>query len=122
MNRNTFKAGTWNVYCDICRQKKKADECRLQWDHQLACTDCWDRKHPELYPLPIPIDGLGVPDARPRPNSSNVYYHGVNEWTRIFSQPAFNGRVRWNQAHFKWNAGSSSDVGTGDPLTDIPLV
>lgn len=67
MDANYLKKGSYNVMCDQCGQKYKNDFCKLQWDNLFVCINCFDPKHPWLEPLPIPIDALPVPLARPRP-------------------------------------------------------
>jgi hypothetical protein len=121
MSANYYKKGSYNIICDRCRCKFKREDCQKEWNGLLVCKFCWDPKHPELTPIPAVIDGLPVPDARPRPTDTEVTYHGLNKWDYVISSPALNGRITWNAAHFKWNEGSSSDTGTGDLAEDFPL-
>lgn len=65
---NYLKKGSYNVICDQCGQKYKAEDTRMQWDGLRACVHCYDKKHPWLIPLPAVIDALPVPNSRPRPN------------------------------------------------------
>lgn len=68
MSANYLKEGSYNFICDTCGQKYKREDGKLQWDLLFTCYNCYDPKHPWLEPLPIPIDALPVPLARPRPN------------------------------------------------------
>ena len=67
-NANYLDKGNYNVICDRCGQKNKRDNCQKEWNGLLVCKRCWEPKHPWLVPLPVVVDGLPVPDARPRPS------------------------------------------------------
>jgi len=68
MDANHLVKGSYNVICDQCGQKYKREFCKVQWDNLFTCFHCYDKKHPWLEPLPIPVDALPVSIARPRPN------------------------------------------------------
>lgn len=82
MNSNYLAKGSYNVVCDQCGQKYKSHQCKLQWDGLFTCFNCFDPKHPWLEPLPIPIDALPVPLARPRPQDINEtpVYEDMGIW------------------------------------------
>lgn len=71
-NANYLRLGSYNFICDTCGQKKKREDGQKQWDGALVCKACWDPKHPWLIPLPAVVDGLPVPDARPRPSAIDI--------------------------------------------------
>jgi hypothetical protein len=98
MNNNYFSPGSWNIICDKCNQKKKSDDCRVQWDGIIACSACYDSKHPELEPLPIPIDDQLVPFSRPRPSTQNVdsSNDGLQIWGSLYeTQQGFKSDLTW---------------------------
>lgn len=53
--KNYFKNGDWNALCDICGQRFKASEIRLQWDNARVCWKCWSPRHPQELQLPQPV-------------------------------------------------------------------
>lgn len=65
-NANYLQQGSWNVICDRCGRKYKRENIRLEWTGLLVCFQCFDPRHPYTLPLPIVLDGLGVPMSRPR--------------------------------------------------------
>ena len=58
------KHGDWNVICDKCGFKRKASECRMQWDNLFVCKECFDVRHPQDSVRGVP-DYQAVPIARP---------------------------------------------------------
>lgn len=78
MGANYLAKGSFNVICDQCGRKYKADQTRMQWDNLRTCYHCYDPKHPWLIPLPAVIDGLPVPNARPRPSDNSQYSKWVS--------------------------------------------
>lgn len=88
LDNNYYKIGSYNIICDRCGQKKKAEQCRKEWTGLLTCTNCWDPKHPWNEPLPIAVDGLPVSNARPRPNPVYVSIgeFGASKWGVAYSQ------------------------------------
>lgn len=78
MSANYGEIGTWNVQCPRCGRKVKRTHARKEWTGQLVCDTCYDPKHPWLIPLPIALDSLPVPDARPRVREQYVLPLGYN--------------------------------------------
>lgn len=108
---NYYKQGSFNIICSQCGQKYKDSECSQRWDGVVVCKNCYERKHPFLEPVPSPIDSLPVDRAQTRPTERFIDYgYNYNKWNYIISSPAVNGRVKWNNAHFKWNVNTSSDT------------
>lgn len=45
-----LKWGTWNVICDRCGVKRKADQVRKEWTGLIVCKDkCWEARHPQDF-------------------------------------------------------------------------
>ena len=65
-----FKHGDYNVICDICGFKYKASETRLQWNNLLACSTCYEERHPQDFVRGI-RDDQRVPI--PRPDTEPVF-------------------------------------------------
>lgn len=47
--QNHLRLGSWNLICDICGQKKKAEDIKRRWDNYLVCKDDWERRHPSDF-------------------------------------------------------------------------
>lgn len=120
-NANYFEAGSWNVICDTCKQKKKDSNCRKQWDNLFVCNACWDPKHPYLWPRPVVIDGKAVPIARPRtpdklvesPNNTTGSIWGSRYW----NGSSFVSDLTWENWAEPWGGVSEADYNP----TNFPL-
>lgn len=64
MGANYYKAGTWNVICDVCGFKMKSDEVRKRWDGYMVCQADWEPRHPMDF-LRAPPGPKPLPWARP---------------------------------------------------------
>jgi len=103
MADNYLDLGNHNVICDICARKKKRSQCKMTWDNYLACADrCWYPKHPAIDPLPLIVDGLPVPNARPRAENQFITLNGLSTWDNQVHTQAVNGRLAWGAADVKW--------------------
>ncbi len=62
-----YRNGDALAVCDICGRQRYRSECRPRWDGLLCClkTNCWDKKHNILNPLPVINDPFAIVDARP---------------------------------------------------------
>ena len=60
-----FLKGAWNVICDRCGQKYKAQELRKEWTGLMVCEGCWEPRHPQDFLRTSP-DIMSVPYVRPR--------------------------------------------------------
>lgn len=78
-----YKKGSYNFICYRCSQKRKREEIRPEWTGVLVCYHCWEPKHPWNEPLPVPIDGLPVPDAGPRNREVDIDVGGYSTWDNI---------------------------------------
>jgi hypothetical protein len=64
--RDYYKQGDYNVICDICGAKRKASECRLQWNNLFVCSStCFNTRQPQDFVRGLKDDQT-VPIARPR--------------------------------------------------------
>ncbi len=63
---NYYKAGEWNVTCDRCSKKTKADEIKKEWTGFLVCPNCFEMRHPQDF-VRARQDKISVPFTRPRP-------------------------------------------------------
>ena len=64
--RNYYKAGEWNITCDRCSKKTKADEIKKEWTGFLVCPVCFEYRHPQDF-VRARQDKISVPFTRPRP-------------------------------------------------------
>jgi hypothetical protein len=61
-----YRKGSYNVVCDSCGFKFKADELRLRWDGFFVCGPCWNPRQPQDLIRP-PKEDLSLPFTRPEP-------------------------------------------------------
>ena len=60
-----YRPGDYNVICDKCGMKRKASQCRMNWENLLVCADtCYEPRHPQDFVVGIP-DIQTVEIARP---------------------------------------------------------
>lgn len=59
-----YRHGTWNVICDTCGFKFKADQCQMTWDGYFVCEKCYEPRHQQDFVRPK-HDRIRVPLARP---------------------------------------------------------
>ena len=64
--RNYFKSGSWNITCDRCSKKTKADEIKKEWTGFLVCPSCYETRHSQDF-VRARQDKISVPFTRPRP-------------------------------------------------------
>lgn len=63
---NYYKAGEWNVICDICGKKIKAGEAKHRWDGFIVCPSDFEYRHEQDF-VRARQDKISVPFTRPRP-------------------------------------------------------
>ena len=56
--------GSWNVICDSCGGKFKAQDTRKRWDGMRVCEADFEHRHPQDF-VRGRRDRQAVPDARP---------------------------------------------------------
>lgn len=61
-----YRPGSFNLICDVCGKKVKADEAKHRWDGLIVCKDDWELRHPLDF-IKARVDKIIVPYARPRP-------------------------------------------------------
>lgn len=66
-----FKLGSWNVTCDVCGFRFKADKLRKRWDGLMTCSKDWEPRHPQDFLRGVP-DKQSVPWSRPEIDGPNV--------------------------------------------------
>lgn len=63
--RDYYRLGSWNACCDICGQKRKAEDLKLKWDGTMACNKCWEKRNVQDF-VRGDKDPSGVPWSRDR--------------------------------------------------------
>lgn len=71
INNNYFKHGSWNVICDVCGVRFKADQVRKRWDNLIVCDKDWEADHPQKY-IRARADPKPVPYIRTEPTGLEV--------------------------------------------------
>ena len=63
---NYYKAGEWNVTCDVCSRKIKSGQARKRWDGFIVCPEDYETRHPQDF-VRARQDKITVPYTRPIP-------------------------------------------------------
>jgi hypothetical protein len=71
IKKTYWRSGSWNVICDVCGQKYKAEQLRKRWDGLMVCPEDWEMRHPQDLIRPIK-ERNSVPWTRPRPEDIMV--------------------------------------------------
>lgn len=66
MAKNHYISGEWNVTCDVCSKKIKANEARQRWDGFIVCPDDFEHRQPQDF-VKAQTDKITVPFTRPIP-------------------------------------------------------
>lgn len=61
-----WKAGDYNVICDVCGFKYKASQLKKRWDGAMCCPEDWEPRHPQDYVRGVK-DSPPLPFTRPEP-------------------------------------------------------
>ena len=69
---NYYKAGEWNVTCDVCGKKIKSGEAKHRWDGFVVCPSDFEYRHEQDF-VRARQDKISVPFTRPRP--VDVFVH-----------------------------------------------
>ena len=64
--RNYFKSGSWNLTCDRCSKKIKAEEAKIDWQGFVVCPSDFEYRHEQDF-VRARQDKISVPFTRPRP-------------------------------------------------------
>ncbi len=106
-----YIAGTYKTQCDRCGQIYKRYECQKEWTGLLVCNKCYEPRHPVTKPLPIPQDGRGVRDARPK--SPAVYVsapEGLSKWgVSYVGSQGLDSNLTWNNWNETWGGNNDPD-------------
>lgn len=71
-SNNYFKKGSYNIICDVCGVRFKANEVRKRWDGLIVCAKDWEPDHPQKY-LRVPSDPKQVPFVRTEPEDTYIH-------------------------------------------------
>ena len=63
-DQNSLKIGSFNVICDYCGFKFKAEDVRKTWDGLYACKKDWNPRQPQDFVRGVP-DDQSTPFSRP---------------------------------------------------------
>lgn len=66
MPRNYYVSGEWNVTCDVCSRKIKAQDAKQRWDGFIVCPADFEHRHPQDF-VKAKTDKITVPFTRPIP-------------------------------------------------------
>lgn len=71
MPKNIWTVGTWNVICDVCGFRYKANQVKQRWDGLIVCDADFEERHPsDLFRARE--EKTGVPFTRPEPTDTFV--------------------------------------------------
>jgi len=84
MKKNHYIPHEWNVVCDICSKKIKAQDAKQRWDGLIVCPSDFEHRHPQDY-VRARTDKITVPFTRPIPpltftNISYIVYYVDPDW------------------------------------------
>lgn len=65
-----FLLGSWNVICDRCHKKLKAEALKREWTGFMVCDGCWEPRHPQDLIKPI---GESPPLPYTRPEKADEF-------------------------------------------------
>ena len=82
---NYYKAGEWNVTCDVCSKKIKSGQARKRWDGFIVCPDDYETRHPQDF-VRARQDKISVPFTRPRPVDRFRLLHTMQDMVQISDQ------------------------------------
>lgn len=66
-----YKAGSYNVICDVCGFEFKADEVKKRWDGLMVCNEDFEHDHPQKH-IRVREDSLTVAWVRNEPDDSFI--------------------------------------------------
>ena len=66
MKKNYYIPGEFNVTCDVCSKKIKANEAKQRWDGFIVCPADFETRHPQDF-VKAKTDKITVPFTRPIP-------------------------------------------------------
>jgi hypothetical protein len=60
----TYIPGQWNVICQVCGKKIKANESKHRWDGFIVCEEDYETRHPQDF-VKAKVDKISVPFVSP---------------------------------------------------------
>ena len=81
MAKNYFISGSWNIICDRCCKKIKAEATKIDWQGLIVCPNCYEQRHPQDF-VRTKQDKISVPFSRPIPQEIFIvvpYNFYINE-------------------------------------------
>lgn len=69
--KDYLKLGSWNVICDICGFKFKADELKKDWRGLMVCEKDFELRNPQDF-IRLPPEQVAPPWTRPYPPDSFI--------------------------------------------------
>lgn len=70
--KNYFKDGSWNIICDVCGFRFKAEEVIKRWDGLYVCKEDFEVRHPLDF-LRVRQENVSVPYVRPEPPDQFIF-------------------------------------------------
>lgn len=67
-----YKAGSWNIICQVCGRKFKSDEVKKRWDGLIVCNADFENRH-ILDFIKVREDDPAVPYVAPEPTDHFIY-------------------------------------------------
>ena len=82
--KNYYVPGDYNVVCDVCSKKIKAQDAKQRWDGLIVCPSDFEHRHEQDY-VRARTDKITVPFTRPIPpltftNISYIVYYVDPDW------------------------------------------
>ena len=90
--RNHYVSGQFNVTCDVCSKKIKAEDAKQRWDGFIVCPDDYEERQPLDF-VRARQDKISVPFTRPIPPEifTNVIYVCTPEGSSAYAGKAVAG-------------------------------
>ncbi len=85
---NYYKAGEWNLICDVCGKKIKAGEAKQRWDGFIVCPSDFEYRHEQDF-VRARQDKISVPFTRPRPVDSFRELISYQDMVQVSDQDHF---------------------------------
>ena len=79
-DRDYYKAGTYNAFCQRCGSKRKADEIKREWTGLYVCEHCFEFRNAQELIRPI-ADPKPPPWTAPRPPPTGPFFESEDRYT-----------------------------------------
>ncbi len=86
----SFATGKWATgECDRCGFEYPLDKLKKEWNGLMVCiVECYEEKHPQLFPIHISTDRESLKDARPeRIEPVELTMGGPGATVKFFNEP-----------------------------------